>query len=88
MIPGKNLFWKGFTSTSKNLSVAEKFGNNIYCVNIKNNSHPYIVVPKNLSAYEGEEEVILFPYFSFKVNSVKEETCRVVYMLESNIFND
>lgn len=65
MMKGKKQFWKGFTSTSLDTTVASRFGRYLFVFNLdKATPHAYMVVPDELSQFK-EEEIIIFPYFYF-----------------------
>jgi hypothetical protein len=64
------MYWKAFTSTSLDTTIAARFGKYTYVINVDNsNPHEYIIVPTNFSVHN-EEEVILFPFFYFECLSV------------------
>lgn len=47
------MYWKGFTSTSLEPAVANKFGRYQHVINLdKNNPHPYMIVPEELSQFK------------------------------------
>jgi hypothetical protein len=79
MQKNEKMYWKAFTSTSLDTTIAARFGKYTYVINIDNsNPHEYIIVPTNLSMFQ-EEEVILFPYFYFECISVENFTSGARY---------
>lgn len=79
MMKGKKQYWKAFTSTSLQSAVANRFGNYIFIIELgKNDAHPYMVVPEELSQFK-EEEIILFPYFYFECQGVENFTSGARY---------
>ncbi|CAG9333360.1 unnamed protein product [Blepharisma stoltei] len=74
---GKSGFWSAFTSTSKNEAVSrnDDFGGNvqfeIYLSGIR--PHPHIVIPAGWSMVTSENEVLLLPYFPFKVEAIHKD---------------
>ena len=72
---GSRLFWPAFTSSSKNVNVAEAFGGGgvIFVITVGENS-PYtnIDLPSDWSYFPVEDEVLLLPNFHFRVTKVEE----------------
>ena len=55
MIKGKKMYWKGFTSTSLEVKVANKFGKFSYVIELETkNPHAYMIVPEELSQFKEE----------------------------------
>lgn len=53
MIKGKKQYWKGFTSTSLDTTVASRFGRYLFVINLdKSIPHAYMVVPEDLSQFK------------------------------------
>jgi hypothetical protein len=49
------MYWKAFTSTSLDTTIAARFGKYTYVINIDNsNPHEYIIVPTTLSMFQEE----------------------------------
>lgn len=85
---GKKLYWKGFTSTSLESSVAARFGRYTFVITLeKNNPHPYMIVPQELSQFK-EEEIILFPYFFFQCMGVENFTSGARYECKQILANE
>jgi hypothetical protein len=52
MVLNNKMYWRTFTSTSRNKKVAQDFGKFQYVITFNTNqSHPYFVVPKSLSTF-------------------------------------
>lgn len=55
MMKGSKLYWKGFTSTSLDSVVANRFGRYVFVLNLdKASPHAYMVVPEELSQFKEE----------------------------------
>jgi hypothetical protein len=86
---GKQIVWRGFTSTSKNRAVAEMFsGNALFIIRIKEGSFQRRRDISSLSLYPDEEEVLLTANFVFQVEKVeRDETTDhrkyLIYMMGS-----
>jgi hypothetical protein len=66
--PDELIRWQGFTSSSRDLSVALGFpGNVLFEVSLEN-SVPSL---SHVSAFKHEEEFILSPYQGFSLNAVR-----------------
>lgn len=71
---GKQIVWRGFTSTSKNRAVAEMFsGNALFIIRIKDESFGRRRDISSLSVYPDEEEVLLTANFVFRVEKVEQD---------------
>lgn len=79
MMKGKKQYWKAFTSTSLETTVAARFGRYTFVIELDNHdAHPYMIVPEELSQFK-EEEIILFPYFYFECHNVENFTSGARY---------
>lgn len=73
--PGTQGFWRAFTSTSTDQNISKGFGGLAVMFEIHldwSNPHPHLMLgifTKN----DYQKEVLLFPYFAFRVRSVKFE---------------
>lgn len=53
MLKGEKLYWKAFTSTSLDTTVAARFGRYTYVISLESsNPHPYMIVPEELSQFK------------------------------------
>ena len=73
----KPLFFSGFTSTSEDIAVAEKFaqGGVIFEIKLsKRNPHPHIKLINNeWTAHMEEKETLIYPYFPFYIEKIQKE---------------
>lgn len=73
--PGTQGFWRAFTSTSTDPNISKGFGGDAIMFEIHldwSNMHPHLMLgifTKN----DYQKEVLLFPYFAFRVRSVRHE---------------
>lgn len=53
MVKGKKMYWKGFTSTSLEVKVANRFGKFSFVIELDNkHPHAYMIVPEELSQFK------------------------------------
>jgi len=72
------MFWKAFTSTSLDLTQAEKFTTNvkgtIFKIHLSDKTpHPFLILPPSWTKFKKEKEVLLWPNFAFKCVGCKKE---------------
>ncbi|CAF1407575.1 unnamed protein product [Didymodactylos carnosus] len=75
---GQDRCWNGFTSTSKNRTKAQNFGNTLFIIDATENGGLDV---SHLSHYD-EEEVILPPATPFKIMQVKTTTTQTYVYLK------
>ena len=68
-------YWSGFTSTTRNLSVAESFSNEIIIFE----QCQFSADISCLSKFPAEEEILLLPYEQFQVISTKKTRRDTIY---------
>jgi hypothetical protein len=67
---GELLAFPTFTSTSRNRSIAERFGNTVFIISV-NRSRETSVDTSDISEYPNEKEHLLIPGFLYKVTRVE-----------------
>lgn len=88
MQKGQKLYWKAFTSTSLDTTVAARFGRYTFVISLETtNPHPYMIVPDELSQFK-EEEIILFPFFYFSCENVENFTSGARYECKQQTATD
>jgi len=76
---GSHFLWPNFSSTSKSKSMAEKFGNYLFEIEISYNGVTYFGDISKYSLFPDEQEVLFYPYSGFSVKKISPDG-RVIFL--------
>ena len=80
---GRIIFWRAFSSTTKNRKVAEQFGNTLFIIAVKYNEMHMSELSdiSSLSLYPQEEEVLLNPNSDFQIIKIEYDSISKKYLI-------
>ncbi|CAF3298929.1 unnamed protein product [Rotaria socialis] len=64
---GMTFLWPTFSSTSRDRRVAKMFGSYLFEIEASSNDGTYRADISNYSQYQGEKEILFYPYSGFRV---------------------
>lgn len=71
---GMSFLWPTFTSTSRDFNIAHAFGSWVFEITTEPNDGTYHVDISNHSYFEGEQEVLFYPYSGFRVKGINKSS--------------